>query len=217
MFIRKYWIPLSVLGVAICLLGFFLLHSDVPQEPIKIYKTNTPTPRVSKAKKTVLVQAQQKVDSQPHTEESNKDAELTNTGEGELFQAQPHNQQKNKTTHPIPDANTDEDVVTEWIGEQLEILTAQMEEKYPEIARLTELTPAEIRHRYSTPTARHKLQKLAAEARTEFFDDLRDLFSLLPVDVIETALEATRQDLMENFGPEMVDKIILEIRAEMDL
>lgn len=223
MFIRKHWIPLSVFGVAICVLGFFLLRSDVPQEPIKIYKTTTPAPRVSKAKKTALGQGQQEVDSHSHTEESGRDAEFANTAEGGHFhadgtwQAQPHNQPNPKPTRPVPDANAAEDEVMEWVGEQLEILVVQMEEKYPEIARLAELTPAEIRHRYSTPTARRELQTLAAEARAEFFDDLRDLFFLLPVEVRETALQETRQDLMENWGADMTDKIISEIRAEMDL
>lgn len=58
---------------------------------------------------------------------------------------------------------------------------------------------------------------LAAEARAAFFDDLRDLFSLLPMDVTETALDETRQDLTENFGDEMADTIISQIRVEMGL
>ena len=92
-----------------------------------------------------------------------------------------------------------------------------MEEKYPELAQLAELTPPEMRQRYPTPAARDALRTLSAEVRAAFFSDLRDLFSLLPVDVRETALEETRQELTQNWGASMADTILLEIRAEMDL
>jgi hypothetical protein len=148
----------------------------------------------------------------------------TDTAEGGHFHAdgtwhaEPHTQaQPNTSTHPIPDADAAEDEFIEWVTAELEILVSQMEEKYPEIAELAELTPREIKERYSTPAARDELRSLAAEARAEFFDDLRDLFSLLPVDVIETALDETRQELTETWGAEMADTILLEIRTGLDL
>ena len=45
MFLRKFWIPIAVFLVVICGLSFYLLRSDVPKEPIKIYKTTTPLPK----------------------------------------------------------------------------------------------------------------------------------------------------------------------------
>ena len=42
MFIRKHWIPVLVFFVTICTLGFFLLHPNMPEEPIKVYKVTTP-------------------------------------------------------------------------------------------------------------------------------------------------------------------------------
>ena len=214
MFIRKHWVPLSVFGVVICALGLYLLRSDVPQEPIKIYKTTTPAPR-AKSEKTIEARS-------PSTNRGDTERPNTTAGghfhEDGTWQAEPHTQpQPNTPTLPVPDADAAEDEVSEWVVAELEVLLSQMEETYPEIAELAELTPREIKERYSTPAARDKLRSLAAEARAAFFDDLRDLFSLLPMDVTETALDETRQDLTENFGDEMADTIISQIRVEMGL
>ena len=42
MFIRKYWIPLSVFIVAICAVGLYLLATQPPKDPILIYKPVEP-------------------------------------------------------------------------------------------------------------------------------------------------------------------------------
>ncbi|MDE0014965.1 MAG: hypothetical protein OXU51_02175 [Candidatus Poribacteria bacterium] len=42
MFIRKYWLPLSVFLVAICAVGLYLLATQPPKEPIVIYKVVEP-------------------------------------------------------------------------------------------------------------------------------------------------------------------------------
>ncbi|MDE0016627.1 MAG: hypothetical protein OXU51_10595 [Candidatus Poribacteria bacterium] len=53
MFIRKYWLPISVFIVAIVGIGLYLLATQPPKEPIKIYKavepekpSEQPTPEV---------------------------------------------------------------------------------------------------------------------------------------------------------------------------
>ncbi|MYA69825.1 hypothetical protein F4009_17810 [Candidatus Poribacteria bacterium] len=42
MFIRKYWLPISVFIVAIVGIGLYLLATQPPKEPIKIYKVVEP-------------------------------------------------------------------------------------------------------------------------------------------------------------------------------
>lgn len=42
MFIRKYWLPISVFIVAIVGIGLYLLATQPPKEPIKIYKVVQP-------------------------------------------------------------------------------------------------------------------------------------------------------------------------------
>ncbi len=42
MFLRKYWLPVSVFLVAICAVGLYLLATQPPKEPIKIYKAVEP-------------------------------------------------------------------------------------------------------------------------------------------------------------------------------
>ena len=43
MFLRKYWLPLSVFIVAIAVVCVYMIQTQSPKEPIKIYKTVKPT------------------------------------------------------------------------------------------------------------------------------------------------------------------------------
>ena len=45
MFLRKYWLPLSVFIVAICAVGLYLLATQPPKEPIVIYNPVEPLPK----------------------------------------------------------------------------------------------------------------------------------------------------------------------------
>ena len=45
MFIRKYWLPLSVLVVMICAVGLYYLQTQPPKEPIVIIKPVEPLPK----------------------------------------------------------------------------------------------------------------------------------------------------------------------------
>jgi len=42
MFLRKYWLPISVFIVAIVGIGLYLLATQPPPEPVKIYKVVEP-------------------------------------------------------------------------------------------------------------------------------------------------------------------------------
>lgn len=45
MFLRKYWLPLSVFIVVICAVGLYYLQTRPPKEPIVIYKPVEPLPK----------------------------------------------------------------------------------------------------------------------------------------------------------------------------
>ena len=45
MFLRKYWIPITVFIVAICAVGLYYLQTQPPKEPIVIYKPVEPLPK----------------------------------------------------------------------------------------------------------------------------------------------------------------------------
>ena len=122
MFIRKSWVPLSVFLVAPCAIAFFSLRSDVPQEPIKVYKTTTPARR-AKSEKTIQARS---------LSASRDDTERPNTAAGGHFHAdgtwhaQPHDEpQPNTPTRPVPDPDATEDEVSEWVVGELEILVSQ--------------------------------------------------------------------------------------------
>ena len=45
MFLRKYWIPITVFIVAICAVGLYYLQTQPPKDPIVIYKPVEPLPK----------------------------------------------------------------------------------------------------------------------------------------------------------------------------
>ena len=45
MFLRKYWIPLSVLLIAMCAVSLYWIQTQPPKELIKIYKAVEPLPK----------------------------------------------------------------------------------------------------------------------------------------------------------------------------
>ena len=75
-----------------------------------------------------------------------------------------------KTVSSVMEGISEEEA-TLWIQEQFEILGKQMMEKYPEIARVTELTPDEFHELYSTDEAKDAIRELALQAKNEFFAD----------------------------------------------
>lgn len=110
-----------------------------------------------------------------------------------------------------------EEEATLWVREQFEILGKQMAEKYPEIARVTELTPDEFHELYSTDEAKDAIRELALQAKDEFFTDFRELLLLLPSDVRESVLDETWTLVRKNWGEQMADTIITQIRAEIGM
>ena len=101
MFLRKYWIGLSVLLVAICALGLFLLRDETPQEPIKIYKVTTPAEPPAKVTAAEV--------KQPSTDDT--------TGGGH-FHAEPHFE-----------ADTDDDDRSDEVHQQrMDALSAEKSE-----------------------------------------------------------------------------------------
>jgi len=117
------------------------------------------------------------------------------------------------TTFTTSDTNFEELTKEEtlaWVEEQFERLGQQMTEKYPEIARVTELTPDEFNARYSTDAEKDAILELALQAKDEFFADFRELFLMLPSDMGESALAETQTLLAKNWGPEHADTIIAD-------
>jgi len=121
-----------------------------------------------------------------------------------------------KTSESVLEGISEEEA-TLWVQEQFERLGQQMAEKYPEIARVTELTPDEFHELYSTDEAKDAIRELALQAKDEFFADFRELLLLLPSDVRESVLDETWTLVRKNWGEQMANTIIPQIRAELGM
>lgn len=87
MFLRKYWIPISVFIVAICAVSLYFLRPgpNVPEGPVVIYQKTEPT---SEHTKPPVVEGAAR---QPPVGETSKGGE----SHGEASHAEPHEEQKN--------------------------------------------------------------------------------------------------------------------------
>lgn len=85
MFIRKYWLPISVFLVAICAVSLYFLRPgpDLPEGPVVIYKKTEPT------SEHTTPPAPEGAARQPPV------GETSEGGDGEASHAEPHEAQKN--------------------------------------------------------------------------------------------------------------------------
>lgn len=114
--------------------------------------------------------------------------------------------------------SADESVNTEtWLAEQIESLTRQLSEKYPELAELGHMSLAEINALYPTPEDKEALAQLSLRAQAEFIADFRILFSKVPPEIMEESFAILQEMFTERWGNETADKVITVLRAHLDL
>lgn len=113
-------------------------------------------------------------------------------------------------------ANDSEDFYLHLVS-QLEALTAQMDEKYPEIAEISGLSLEEIRSRFPTYSDLETITEQGRKLREDYMDGLRSIFLKLPKEVREEALSALWEHFAANVGTEITDEAIADFKAEMGL
>lgn len=124
---------------------------------------------------------------------------------------------------PVGNDSPGEDLAAEsvnietWLAEQIEPLTRQLSEKYPELAELGHMTLAEIHERYPTPEDISALAELSLQAQSEFMEDFRILFSEVPSDVVEESLAIVQEMFTESWGDDTANKVIAELRVHLRL
>ena len=102
------------------------------------------------------------------------------------------------------------------IASQIEKLGIALNEKYPEIARLATVSPAELEELYPTPEDRQALAELGQKVLAEFTDEFRSLFSQLPADVQEDSLAEAHDHFTTYMGRGMADAIMTELRSRLE-
>ncbi len=105
--------------------------------------------------------------------------------------------------------------------EFIAVLTAEINEKYPDIIELFSLTPEEILQKYPTEADLNALEERALQYESEFLEDMRGVVKALVwtdhTEYIVDALSQIRKTLSENWGDQVADKIMKNIEAKLDL
>ncbi len=101
------------------------------------------------------------------------------------------------------------------IASHIEKLGLALNKKYPEIALLATVSPAELEELYPTPEDRQKLAELGQKALAEFTGEIRSLFLQLPADVQEDSFDEAREHFTTYMGQEMADAIMKELRSRI--
>lgn len=221
---------LGVLCVMLLVGGiYFYQQNATEQVPIKIYRV----PEVS----------QQKADLRPASfqQPAARSTTLTPSSDSDDHESAPPLPDSIDHVHPyesdpfltdssepereahLPDASEPEEMpgndsdFSERLASQIEALTAQMEEKYPEVTALPYLSLDEINELYPTPEARAALQEQSLKAQEEFMGGFRSLFSEVPEGVVEESLLVIRELFTDSWGAETADLVIAELRAGLGL
>ena len=118
------------------------------------------------------------------------------------------------TTEEVLDPSEDLEV---WIKERMEIINASIEERYPDIYALGSMTQEEIYKKYPTAESRVQLASLAQEVRSEYFGELRQLFSRLPSDLRAEFLMTLEIQLSQNWGVDAAREMVEIVRRDLDL
>ena len=208
------------------LVFYFYKQNASPPEPIKIYKTTTPMQTESTPPIAPLREHTHKHPHDPSGHEhSAHPPETEDSRSGEIEGSDKLVQEMglitstadtDKTVLSIKEGISEEEA-TLWVQEQFEMLSKQMVEKYPEIARVTELTPNEFHGLYPTDEAKDAILELALQAKDEFLADFREILFMLPSKVRETVLDETWKLVEKNWGGPMADTIIANLRAEIGM
>ncbi len=216
-------ILLMIVGVSL----YFYQKNRSETEAVRIYGATTPA-----VKKALPIVETSSEETQRHAEHNHAEhhptPEYTSTLEHseELRSVAPvenpgtlHTRTAEEAEKAVPSVfeGLSEEEASLWFQEQFEILGKQMAEKYPEIARVTELTPEEFHERYSTDEAKDAIRELALQAKDEFFADFRENLFLLPRDVRVSVLDETWTLVAKNWGEQTADTILTQIRAELGM
>ena len=218
----------NLLGSLLVLLGvaavpFYFYQKNRPaSEPMRTYRATTPSlkaahpPTETTSPAEIQTHAGHTHAGQEHTERLTMREKRSALAHSQVETPASSNEEA-VTEAPTVLEGMSEEEATAWVNEQFEMLSTQLAEKYPELARYPYLTTDEANALYATDEAKDALLEMALQARAEFFADFRQLFSLLPKEVVEATLDETRKLFTKNWGAEAANSIIAEIREEMGL
>ncbi len=117
-----------------------------------------------------------------------------------------------------PDAeNFDAEAWESYLESELQVLYAEIDEKYPELVGFASLTEEEAHTLYPTLEARVVIGELAAQAYDDFMGRFVEIFSQMPQSRQVMALSFSREIVAKNWGEAFADEIINTLLTELDI
>ena len=208
---------------------YFYQRHTTPPEPIIVYKSVMPPPITASPARITQAEIPPANDTHAVSPPILNEEHALNEGgyEAEVDNSPTQNESdlaSDTTTDLVEESLSITEATVEvpedpeaWITEQLEIIGATIEEKYPEIYALGTMSSEEVYKRYPTAKSREQLAVLAQEAQSEFFGDLSQLLSRLPSDLREEYLMTLETLLSKNWGDDAAREMVEIIRRDLDL
>ena len=211
-------------------IAFYLYQRDAtPPETITIYKTVKPHPE----KENPILRTQTEIASVNDTPAEaspvlNEEHFLNEEGYDEEADSLRTQKASDLTSDEMTDVVRAPLSITEevlevpedpeaWFTEQMDIINASIEEKYPEIYALSTMTQEEIYKKYPTAESRAHLGVLAQDAQSEVFEELRQSFSNVSSDLRAEFLMTLERQLSQNWEDAAVREMVDIIRRDLDL
>ncbi len=105
----------------------------------------------------------------------------------------------------------------ELIKEGILALSTEMVEKYPEVAKVSSLSPEEIRKKYPTEVAHEALQTKAEQMQEEFLTKIRDIMAHLPMDQKIEIIVGVSQNFADRYGDNAADEVTARLMRAFGL
>ena len=127
-------------------------------------------------------------------------------------------------THAVPSEKKEdvlsEEVIQKWVDDvitELEQLNSRFMEKYPELVEIAMMTKEEILETYLTPESQQELLEYLQRVRPEMLAEFSDVFSRVPIEIIEDLFLEAKDHLVKMWGQEIADQAVHQVRKDLGL
>ena len=90
-------------------------------------------------------------------------------------------------------------------------------EKYPELVEIAMMTKEEILETYLTPESQQELLEYLQRVRPEILAEFSDVFSRVPIEIIEDLFLEAKDHLVKMWGQEIADQAVHQVRKDLGL
>lgn len=203
--------------------GLLYWHSkQTPPEPVTIYKT-TPSMRKSDTAETQQIGSLSHIhhpDDQHNHENISPDVSTVPVENVPTDDVALMDSDKTSFDLELTDAEVAHEVIhmqLEEIKDHIQALNTEMTEKYPEVAKISYLSPEEVRKRYPTQAAQAVLQEKAEKMREEYLAKISDFMGQLPMDKKIEIIVGVSQNFAEKYGDNAADDITARLMRSFGL